>query len=49
LVGMVGWAQFFFFSFLIALPGVWLVWVLRRRLQRDLETDLCVPVQGADL
>ena len=39
LVGMVGWAQFFFFSFLIALPGVWLVWALRRRLQQDIDTD----------
>jgi MFS transporter, PAT family, beta-lactamase induction signal transducer AmpG len=29
LVEMVGWAQFFFWSFLIALPGIWLVWVLR--------------------
>lgn len=39
LVGIVGWAQFFFFSFLIALPGVWLVWALRRRLQQDIDTD----------
>jgi len=38
LVAMVGWIQFFFLSFLIALPGVWLVWLLRARLQscRDL-------------
>src|SRR5215831_15156839 len=33
LVAMVGWIQFFFLSFLVALPGVWLVWVLRARLQ----------------
>ncbi|BCA53404.1 Muropeptide MFS transporter AmpG [Nitrospira sp. KM1] len=32
LVAALGWAQFFFISFLIALPGVWLVWVLRKRL-----------------
>jgi len=32
LVAMVGWIQFFFFSFLVALPGVWLVWALRARL-----------------
>jgi MFS transporter, PAT family, beta-lactamase induction signal transducer AmpG len=31
-VSMVGWAQFFFLSFLVALPGVWLVWILRARL-----------------
>lgn len=39
LVEMVGWIQFFFLSFLIALPGVWLVWTLRARLQgsRDLQ------------
>jgi PAT family beta-lactamase induction signal transducer AmpG len=33
LVAMVGWVQFFFFSFVVALPGVWLVWNLRARLQ----------------
>src|SRR5215510_4349719 len=33
LVAMVGWVQFFFLSFLVALPGVWLVWTLRARLQ----------------
>ncbi len=33
LVAMVGWVQFFFFSFVVALPGVWLVWSLRARLQ----------------
>ncbi len=31
-VAMVGWTQFFFLSFLVALPGVWLVWILRSRL-----------------
>ncbi len=49
LVGMIGWAQFFFFSFLIALPGVWLVWALRRRLQQDIDTDSRAQMQGADL
>jgi len=29
LVATVGWAQFFFISFVLALPGVWLVWQLR--------------------
>jgi PAT family beta-lactamase induction signal transducer AmpG len=49
LVGLVGWPKFFFFSFLIALPGVWLVWALRRRLQQDLDTDSRELIQGADL
>jgi PAT family beta-lactamase induction signal transducer AmpG len=35
LVEMVGWAQFFFWSFLLALPGVWLVWAFRSRLQEE--------------
>lgn len=49
LVGMVGWAQFFFFSFLIALPGVWLVWALRRRLQQDIDTDSRAQTLSVDL
>jgi len=35
LVEMVGWAQFFFWSFLLALPGVWLVWAFRSQLQEE--------------
>jgi PAT family beta-lactamase induction signal transducer AmpG len=35
LVEMVGWAQFFFWSFLIALPGIWLVWALRVQLDQE--------------
>jgi PAT family beta-lactamase induction signal transducer AmpG len=35
LVAMVGWAQFFFISFLLALPGIWLIWHFRDRLQRQ--------------
>jgi MFS transporter, PAT family, beta-lactamase induction signal transducer AmpG len=35
LVDMVGWAQFFFWSFLIALPGIWLVWILRSQLHQE--------------
>jgi PAT family beta-lactamase induction signal transducer AmpG len=38
LVELVGWAQFFFWSFLFALPGIWLVWALRAQL--DQETGL---------
>jgi PAT family beta-lactamase induction signal transducer AmpG len=32
LVAAVGWAQFFFWTFVIALPGLWVVWRLRARL-----------------
>ena len=39
LVEMVGWAQFFFWSFLVALPGIWLVWVLRTQLYREAGRD----------
>ena len=39
LVEMVGWAQFFFWSFLFALPGIWLVWALRARLHQDAGRD----------
>lgn len=37
LVDMVGWAQFFFVSFLLALPGVWLVWQYRSKLPQEAE------------
>src|SRR5512146_584969 len=37
LVALVGWGQFFFVSFLLALPGVWLVWQYRRQLPREPE------------
>ncbi len=33
LVAALGWAPFFFFTFLIALPGLWLLWLLRARLE----------------
>ena len=33
LVVTIGWAPFFFFTFLIALPGLWLLWLLRTRLE----------------
>jgi len=39
LVEMVGWAQFFFWSFLLALPGVWLVWAFRSQLQEKSGRD----------
>jgi PAT family beta-lactamase induction signal transducer AmpG len=39
LVEMVGWAQFFFWSFVIALPGIWLVWALRAQLHQEAGCD----------
>lgn len=33
LVVAMGWAPFFLFTFLIALPGLWLLWLLRPRLE----------------
>lgn len=33
LVVAIGWAPFFFFTFLIALPGLWLLWRLRARIE----------------
>ncbi len=49
LVEMVGWAQFFFWSFLIALPGIWLVWVLRTQLHRETDRDGQARVGSAGL
>src|SRR5215813_9431628 len=34
-VSLVGWSWFFFISFLMALPGCWLVWQYRRQLPRE--------------
>jgi PAT family beta-lactamase induction signal transducer AmpG len=39
LVEMVGWGQFFFWSFLFALPGIWLVWAFRAQLDQDAGRD----------
>ena len=36
LVSLVGWPQFFFLSFLLALPGLWLAWKLRNRLPQEI-------------
>mgnify|MGYP001327286237 FL=1 len=49
LVEMVGWAQFFFWSFLIALPGIWLVWALRTQLHRETDRDGQARVGSAGL
>ena len=49
LVEMVGWAQFFFWSFLIALPGIWLVWVLRAQLHQEAGRDATARAGSAGL
>ena len=49
LVEMVGWAQFFFWSFLIALPGIWLVWALRAQLDQEAGRDARARARSADL
>ena len=36
-VALVGWGWFFFISFLLALPGCWLVWQYRRQLPQEAE------------
>ncbi len=40
LVQWLGWAQFFVFSFVAALPGLWLVWSLRHRLNHERNSAL---------
>jgi len=49
LVEMVGWAQFFFWSFLLALPGVWLVWAFRAELHQGSGRDAHARASSADL
>jgi PAT family beta-lactamase induction signal transducer AmpG len=49
LVEMVGWAQFFFWSFLVALPGIWLVWALRAQLHQEAGRDAQARAGSADL
>lgn len=49
LVEMVGWAQFFFWSFLVALPGIWLVWFLRGQLHREVDRSAQTVAGSADL
>jgi PAT family beta-lactamase induction signal transducer AmpG len=36
-VEMVGWAQFFFLTFLAALPGLGLLWILRRQINEGVD------------
>jgi PAT family beta-lactamase induction signal transducer AmpG len=49
LVEMVGWAQFFFWSFVVALPGIWLVWALRTQLHREVGRDAQAGAGSVDL
>ena len=49
LVEMVGWAQFFFWSFVVALPGIWLVWVLRAKLHQEAGRDAYAGAGSVDL
>ena len=49
LVELVGWTQFFFWSFLIALPGIWLVWALRVQLHQEAGRDAQARAGSADL
>jgi PAT family beta-lactamase induction signal transducer AmpG len=49
LVEIVGWSQFFFWSFVVALPGIWLVWTLRTQLQQEVGGDPRAKANLADL
>jgi PAT family beta-lactamase induction signal transducer AmpG len=49
LVELVGWAQFFFWSFLIALPGIWLVWAFRAQLDQEADRDAHAKAGTSDL
>jgi PAT family beta-lactamase induction signal transducer AmpG len=42
-VSMLGWGWFFLLSFLLALPGCWLVWQYRRQLAPDLVDESTSP------
>ena len=39
LVGLAGWGPFFFVTFLAALPGLWLLWVLRKPVMQHAELN----------
>ncbi len=42
-VEMVGWAQFFGFTAVIALPGLWAVWRLRHRIEQEQKGSAHAP------
>ena len=39
LVGLAGWGPFFFVTFIAALPGLWLLWVLRKPVTQHAEVN----------
>jgi PAT family beta-lactamase induction signal transducer AmpG len=39
LVGLAGWGPFFFVTFLAALPGLWLLWLLRKPVMQHAEVS----------
>jgi PAT family beta-lactamase induction signal transducer AmpG len=39
LVGLAGWGPFFFVTFLAALPGLWLLWILRKPVAEHTEVN----------
>ncbi|WP_455245945.1 AmpG family muropeptide MFS transporter [Petrachloros mirabilis] len=41
-VALVGWGEFFFLSFLIALPGLWLVWLYRTLIPQEARENVAV-------
>jgi len=42
LVGSVGWGPFFFVTFVAALPGLWLLWYLRKPVEEQIP-----PAEGS--
>lgn len=47
LVGLAGWGPFFFVTFLAALPGLWLLWVLRKPVAQHAELNAGRSAAGA--
>ncbi|MBX3343437.1 MAG: MFS transporter [Nitrospira sp.] len=47
LVGLAGWGPFFFVTFLAALPGLWLLWVLRKPVAQHAELNAGRSEAGA--
>ncbi len=47
LVEMAGWGPFFFVTFLAALPGLWLLWVLRKPVAQHAELNAGRSAAGA--
>lgn len=43
LVALVGWAQFFLLTFVVALPGLWAVWLVRERISLSQSSPVTLP------